>query len=59
MLRSLRKELKAGEESSMRVRSVRRVFSVFSASFSARRSSDSLALVASSPSSWPMYSIDV
>ena len=57
LLSSLRKDEKADDERSMRVRSVSRVFSDFRASFSVRRSSASLVLVAISPSSWPMYSV--
>ena len=56
LLSSLRKVEKAGDERSMRVRSVNRVFSAINASFCARRSSASLALAATSPSSCPMYS---
>ena len=55
-LRSLRKVEKAGEERSMRVRSVKRVFSAESASLEARSSSASLTLAAISPSSCPIYS---
>ena len=50
-LRSLRKVEKAGEERSMRVRSVKRVFSADNASLAVRSSSASLTLVAISPSS--------
>ena len=50
-LKSLRKVEKAGEERSIRVRSVKRVFSAERASLAARSSSASLTLVAISPSS--------
>lgn len=56
LLISARKVEKASDERSIRVRSVRRVFSWISASFCARRSSASLTLAATSPSSCPMYS---
>ena len=55
-LRSLRKLENAGDASSIRVKSVRRVFSAINSSFFALRSSASAALAAISPSSWPIYS---
>ena len=55
-LSSLRKSEKAGEERRRRVKSVRRLFSATSSSFLTLYSSASAALVASSPSSWPIYS---
>lgn len=55
-LRSLRKVEKAEEDSSSLVRSVRREFSALSDSHSALRLSASVALTATSPSSWPIYS---
>lgn len=59
-LRSFKKVEKAGDDKSMRVRSVKRVFSATSSSFFARKSSASLALAAISPSNCPMYSkVDV
>ena len=55
-LRSFKKAEKAGDDKSMRVKSVKRVFSAAISSFFARNSSASLVLAASSPSSCPMYS---
>ena len=56
-LNSFRNSENAGEDKSRRVRSVRRLFSAMSSSFLALKSSASDALTASSPSSWPMYSV--
>lgn len=56
LLISARKVEKASEAMSIRVRSVKRVFSAIKASFLARKSSASLALAATSPSSCPIYS---
>ena len=56
-LRSFKKVEKAGDDKSMRVKSVKRVFSAANSSFCARKSSASLVLAAISPSSCPMYSM--
>ena len=56
LLISARKAEKASDARSIRVRSVNRVFSATNASFCARKSSASLALAATSPSSCPIYS---
>ena len=55
-LKSLRKVEKAGDERSIRVRSVRRVFSAISSSFFTLKSSASDDFAAISPSSCPIYS---
>lgn len=57
-LRSLRNTEKAGDERSILVKSVSRVFSAINSSFLAFKSSASVVLAAISPSSCPIYSIN-